>query len=109
MVMLSDQSPSPAPLLHGGNVGAARILFPGAPEPFLDLSTGINPFAYPLPPLDPRMFARLPEPDAVAQLQEVAARCYGAPSPAHVVAAPGTQSLLLPVMRLVKPGRAVVL
>jgi cobalamin biosynthetic protein CobC len=95
--------------MHGGNISTARILFPGAPEPFLDLSTGINPFAYPLPPLDPRIFARLPEPDAVAQLQEAAARCYGAPSSAHVVAAPGTQSLLLPVMNLVRPGRAVIL
>jgi cobalamin biosynthetic protein CobC len=109
MAMLSDQSLPPAPLMHGGNVSAARILFPGAPEPFLDLSTGINPFAYPVPPLDQPTFARLPEPDAVAQLQEVAARHYGAPSPAHVVAAPGTQSLLLPVMRLVKPGRVAIL
>src|SRR5262249_52770443 len=94
---------------HGGNISAARVLFPGAPEPFLDLSTGINPFPYPLPPIDQQAFARLPEPDAVALLQEVAAGYYGAPSPAHVVAAPGTQSLLLPVMSLVKPGRVVIL
>jgi cobalamin biosynthetic protein CobC len=109
MAMLSDQSPPPAPLMHGGNISAARILFPGAPEPFLDLSTGINPFAYPLPPLDQQIFARLPEPDAVTRLQEVAGGYYGAPSPAHVVAAPGTQSLLLPAMGLVKPSRVVTL
>jgi len=42
-----------APIQHGGDLGAARTLFPGAPEPFIDLSTGINPFPYPLPPLDP--------------------------------------------------------
>ncbi len=35
------------PLLHGGDLGAARRLFPGAPEPFIDLSTGINPNPYP--------------------------------------------------------------
>ncbi len=40
-----------APLDHGGNLGAAREMFPGAPEPFLDLSTGINPHPYPVPQL----------------------------------------------------------
>ena len=37
------------PLLHGGDLAAARRLFPDAPEPFIDLSTGINPNPYPLP------------------------------------------------------------
>ena len=36
-----------APLAHGGDLSAARALFPGAPEPFLDLSAGINPNPYP--------------------------------------------------------------
>src|ERR1700730_11680904 len=112
MVILPDQNPAtpaPAPLLHGGNLAAARILFPGAPDPFVDLSTGINPFAYPLPALTQAMFARLPEPDALERLQGVAATFYGAPSPAHVVAAPGTQSLLPHVLALQKPGRVAIL
>jgi cobalamin biosynthetic protein CobC len=96
-------------LAHGGDLGAARKLFPGAPEPFIDLSTGINPFPYPLPPLDPAVFARLPEPSAVARLAAIAAAAYGAPSPAHVVVAPGVQILLPLVAALVPPGRAVVL
>src|SRR5262249_56285571 len=57
-----------APLAHGGDLGAARKLFPGAPEPFIDLSTGINPFPYPVPPLDPAVFARLPEPAEIDRL-----------------------------------------
>src|SRR6476661_1427893 len=36
-------------LFHGGDLGAARRRFPGAPEPFIDLSTGINPYPYPVP------------------------------------------------------------
>jgi hypothetical protein len=28
---------------HGGMLSAMRARFPDAPEPFLDLSTGINP------------------------------------------------------------------
>lgn len=37
---------------HGGNLSAARRAFPRAPIPWLDLSTGINPHAYPICGLD---------------------------------------------------------
>lgn len=96
-------------LLHGGELGAARKLFPGAPEPFIDLSTGINPHSYPLPQLQSDTFARLPEPAALDALRAAAATNYGAPSWDHVVAAPGTQILLPLVISLVPPGRAAVL
>src|SRR5215470_15952237 len=96
-------------LLHGGNLDAARKLFPGAPEPFIDLSTGINPHSYPLPQLPADLFARLPEPVDVDRLAAIAAEAYGAPSPACVVAAPGTQILLAPVAALARPGKAAVL
>src|SRR5580704_19357020 len=82
------------PLLHGGDLAAARRLFPGAPEPFLDLSTGINPNPYPLPRLPGDLFARLPDSAATGRLAAIAATAYGAPSAAHVVPAPGTQILL---------------
>jgi cobalamin biosynthetic protein CobC len=94
---------------HGGDLAAARRSFPGAPEPFVDLSTGINPHAYPLPPLPPEFFARLPESADVERLAAAAAQAYGAPSASHVVAAPGAQMLLPFVARLLPPGRAAVL
>src|ERR1700744_3202738 len=94
------------PLLHGGDLTAARRLFPGAPEPFIDLSTGINPNTYPLPQLSAELFARLPEAAAQALLAPAAAQAYGAPSAAHVAAAPGTQILLPLVAGLVRAGRA---
>jgi cobalamin biosynthesis protein CobC len=97
------------PLLHGGDLGAARRLFPGAPEPFVDLSTGINPKPYPVPRFSADLYARLPDPAAVAALAAVAARAYGAPSVAHVVAAPGTQILLPPVVSLAPAGHAAIL
>ncbi len=90
-------------------MAAARRLFPGAPEPFLDLSTGINPHAYPLPELPRDAFTRLPEPETVARLEAMAAERFGAASASHVVAAPGTQILLPLVAALVTPGPARVL
>ncbi|HEY7666358.1 MAG TPA: threonine-phosphate decarboxylase CobD [Xanthobacteraceae bacterium] len=98
-----------AALPHGGDLTTARRLFPAAPEPFIDLSTGINPHSYPLPQLPSDVFARLPEPAALDRLAAAAAQAYGAPSPDHVVPAPGTQILLPLVAGLVPPGRAAVL
>jgi cobalamin biosynthetic protein CobC len=107
--LLNAASSDAAPIQHGGDLGAARLLFPGAPEPFIDLSTGINPYPYPIPQLRPELFTRLPEPAALDRLAAIAARAYGAPSGAHVVVAPGTQILLTQVAALVRPGRAAVL
>src|SRR5512143_1548844 len=98
-----------APPDHGGNLGAARQMFPAAPEPFLDLSTGINPYPYPLPPLPPEAFTRLPHPAGLAKLTATVAGAYGAPSPAHVVAAPGSQILVTLTAFLLARGRASIL
>lgn len=94
---------------HGGSLGRARALFPQAPEPFVDLSTGINPHSYPLFDLPATALTRLPEQARADELAAIAAGAYGAPSPAHVASAPGTQILLPRVYALAKPGRALVL
>ncbi len=96
------------PLVHGGGVAAARRQFVDAPEPFIDLSTGINPFSYPLPQLPTELFTQLPDPEALVTLASIAAQSYGAPSPEHVVPAPGTQILLPLVAALISPARAAV-
>jgi cobalamin biosynthetic protein CobC len=98
-----------ASLSHGGDLAAARRLFPGAPEPFIDLSTGINPHSYPVPQLSSEVFGRLPEPSAHDRLAAAAAMAYGAPSRDHVVPAPGTQILLPVIAAQVAPDRAAVL
>jgi cobalamin biosynthetic protein CobC len=90
-----------ARIWHGGDLDEARRLFPQAPEPWIDLSTGINPIAYPVPALPASLFARLPSPADHRDLEAAAAAAYGATDAATVVAAPGTQVLisLLPHLR----------
>jgi cobalamin biosynthetic protein CobC len=85
---------------HGGDLAEARRLFPEAPQPWIDLSTGINPVPYPLPVIPPDVFRRLPASSELAKLERVAAEAYGA-RPDEIVAAPGTQALieLLPRLR----------
>lgn len=92
---------SEARIWHGGDLDEARRLFPQAPEPWIDLSTGINPIAYPVPPLPASLFERLPLPADHRDLEAAAAEVYGATDPTMVVAAPGTQVLisLLPHLR----------
>ena len=95
-------------LPHGGDLGVARRLFPGAPEPFIDLSTGINPCAYTLPRFSVGEFVRLPQHEALTTLAAAAAKSYGAPSAAHVVVAPGSQILLPLAANLLPPAGAAV-
>jgi cobalamin biosynthetic protein CobC len=102
-------SPDLAPLPHGGDLDAARRLFPGAPEPFLDLSTGINPNPYPIGEFSPDTFSKLPQPSALAELAELAAKAYDAPSAAYVAIAPGSQILVAQTAFLLTPGRASIL
>jgi len=85
---------------HGGDLDEAKRLFPNAPRPWIDLSTGINPIAYPVRPLLPSLFERLPSPAAHRDLESAAAGAYRAADAAMVVAAPGTQVLisLLPAL-----------
>lgn len=96
-------------IIHGGDLDTARAAFPGAPEPWVDLSTGINPWPYPLPPIPAEAWARLPSRSAETALREAAAACYGAPSPDRVAAAGGSQALIQTLPRLRPPGTVTVL
>ncbi|WP_460447880.1 threonine-phosphate decarboxylase CobD [Alsobacter sp. SYSU BS001988] len=94
---------------HGGALAAARARFPGAPQPWIDLSTGINPVAYPVGDLDAAAWTRLPEAAEIAALEADAARAYGARSADAVVAAPGTQAAIQLLPGLLQARRVGVL
>lgn len=93
-----------AAIRHGGNLGKARLMFPDAPEPWIDLSTGINPHSYPHSPIPASAFARLPEPDAAEALKQLTATHFGAPSAAHITLSPGTQ-MLMPLLAQIALSR----
>ena len=62
-------------LEHGGRLRRAAAHHGIPLADWLDLSTGINPVAYPVPPLPAEAWQRLPEEDD--GLQEIAARYFG--------------------------------
>ena len=94
---------------HGGNINAARTLYPDAPEPWIDLSTGINPVPYPVGTTEPSAWSRLPEAADLAALEAAARVVYGARPDAGIVAAPGTQALIQWLPRLFPARRVGVL
>jgi cobalamin biosynthesis protein CobC len=96
------------PVAHGGDLGAIRRRFPKAAQPWIDLSTGINPVAYPVGGLPPEILSRLPTREAGEALLAAAARRYGIADPATIVAAPGTQALIQLLPRLVPKSRVAI-
>jgi cobalamin biosynthetic protein CobC len=96
-------------IYHGGDLSTARLRFPRAPRPWLDLSTGINPIAYPFGDVSKEAWARLPEASAIRALEGVAAKTYGARESGCVIAAPGAQALIQLLPRLLPARRVGIL
>jgi cobalamin biosynthesis protein CobC len=97
------------PVPHGGDLDAVRKRFPGAPEPWIDLSTGINPIPYPVAELPTDVWSRLPTRSETSALLTAAATRYRVANSGMIVAAPGTQALIQLLPRLVPTSRVAIL
>lgn len=90
-------------LEHGGRLreAAGRWNIPLAD--WLDLSTGISPWSYPLPPPPVEIWQRLPEEDD--GLETVARAYYGAQ---HIAVVPGSQAAIQRLPAMLPPGRVAM-
>lgn len=79
---------------HGGGLAAATARFGGAPEDWLDLSTGINPVAVALPDVGASVWQRLPDADLHGAAREAAQGFYGTASGILPLPVPGTQAAI---------------
>jgi cobalamin biosynthetic protein CobC len=75
--------------VHGGRLKAAQAQYRQVRGEWIDLSTGINPWGYPVAGLDAAGWARLPEPEDMAGLEQAAAAYFGVDAEC-VVAVPGS-------------------
>lgn len=89
-------------LEHGGRIHEAARRFGIPAADWLDLSTGIAPAPYPLPPVPAAVWQRLPEDDDGL---EAAARAYYG---ADALAVPGSQWAIRALPRLLPPGRVAM-
>ena len=78
--------------VHGGNLHEAAERYGIPHAQWLDLSTGINPHGYPVPPVPADVWRRLP--DEGDDFATCAARYYGAPDAAHVLPVAGSQAAI---------------
>ncbi|MFK4874175.1 threonine-phosphate decarboxylase [Novosphingobium sp. ZW T3_23] len=93
-------------VFHGGRVSEAAQVYGGAPEDWLDLSTGLNP--RPWPATGTIDWTALPDPEALARLEAAAARHFGV-APELCCAVPGSETALrLLAKALDLPGRSLV-
>src|ERR1700685_971475 len=77
--------------IHGGRIDVAAHLYPSAPQPWIDLSTGINPIAWPVPPIPLGRYRRLPLASEIAGMTDAAAGAFGCPANAAIVPVSGTE------------------
>ena len=91
-------------LEHGGRLRKASIQYGIAEADWLDLSSGLAPWPWPIPPIPLRAWARLPETDD--GLEQAASEYYGA---AHLLPVPGSQAAIQLLPRLRRSGKVGVL
>ena len=95
--------------IHGGDLAGAEARWGRPAEGWLDLSTGINPWPYPVPEIPATAWARLPGAAEEQALLDAARRCWSVPLASHIVAAPGSQPLIQAAPRLLPPCRVAIL
>lgn len=93
-------------IVHGGNLHEASRRYGIPYEQWLDLSTGINPHGYPVPPVPAAAWRRLPEDDD--GLTACAAHYYGAPDAAHVLPVAGSQAAIRALPMLLPRGTVAI-
>ena len=91
-------------LEHGGRLRKAAIQYAIAEADWLDLSSGLAPWPFPIPEIPLRAWARLPETDD--GLEQAASEYYGA---AHLLPVPGSQAAIQQLPRLRRSGKVGVL
>ncbi|QDM18145.1 threonine-phosphate decarboxylase [Tardiphaga sp. vice352] len=79
---------------HGGDLTEAMARYGGEAADWLDLSTGINPWAYPFGDIADAAWRRLPSQADGQALLAAARHAYRVPDGVDLVAAPGTQALI---------------
>ncbi len=90
---------------HGGGIDAACQRWGGPRSHWVDLSTGINPVAYPVPDLPQDVWETLPDQAAADSLLAAARSFWGVPGKAAIVAGPGTSALIARLPALADAGR----
>lgn len=89
---------------HGGDISVAISKYGGKPEDWLDLSTGVSPWSYPLPKLNDELWRTLPK--KPSNLLAVASNYYACDRGA-IALVPGTQPAIRLLPTFIKASSTV--
>ncbi|MEM9056820.1 MAG: threonine-phosphate decarboxylase CobD [Pseudomonadota bacterium] len=95
-------------LEHGGALDRVAMHFPAAPQPWVDLSTGINPWSWPTAPIEGEALRHLPTRADRDRCQSAMAKAFGAPEAAMTLV-PGTELAIRLLPQLLTARRVAVL
>lgn len=101
-----DLEAAPRMVAHGGNLHEAAQRYCIGLDEWIDLSTGINPHGYPVPPVPASAWRRLP--DDGDGFAACAARYYGAPHAQHVLPVAGSQAAIRALPALLPRARVAI-
>ncbi len=93
---------------HGGGLDAAIAQYGGNRSDWLDLSTGINPVPYPMPPLPADCWTALPDQNALDRLVGLARSYWSVPKGADILPASGASALIAQLPRMRDAGRVEI-
>lgn len=80
-------------LIHGGALDQMRFAFPNAPDPWIDLSTGINPWPYPNIEIAQSSLQHLPSSEMYNACRDAMADAIGA-KPEAMLLSPGSELVI---------------
>ncbi len=93
---------------HGGALDAAAARFGAPAQGWLDLSTGIAPYPYPIGRIPARAWQALPEQADERAFLAACRRTHGVPADAGLIAVPGIQAALLRLPPVLCPDGGTV-
>ncbi|WP_299048214.1 threonine-phosphate decarboxylase [uncultured Tateyamaria sp.] len=91
---------------HGGGLDNAILTHGGRRSDWIDLSTGINPQPFPVPPMTQDAWTALPDQQARDRLIRAARQIWSVPDDAAVLATPGASAIIAQIPRLAKARTA---
>lgn len=95
-------------LVHGGAIDQMRQAFPAAPQPWIDLSTGINPWPYPYTDLSAQALSHLPTASMYEACQHAMAEAFGV-APETLLLSPGSELLIRLLPDILQSRRIAIL
>lgn len=95
-------------LIHGGALDVMQLKFPNVDTPWIDLSTGINPWAYPMGEVSAEAATHLPTRNLMHRCRAAMARALNGPEDALVLS-PGSELLIRLLPTLLTARRVAIL